>query len=157
ANITAGTLDIKAGRNFVLTSPESLFHAGGDPGGGTSPWHQVQTLAENYGTGVAANTTSANGNFSAAGQAAVAAGLAAGPVSNIIAANNVVIVANELNVNGVIQSGIADYNVNITAAQQAQINAAETARAQFLAGQFAAAQATVNAAGLKTDDYLYFR
>ena len=41
ANINAGTLQISAGRDFVLTAPESLFHVGGDPGGGTVPFDHV--------------------------------------------------------------------------------------------------------------------
>ena len=54
--------------------------------------------------------------------------LKTGSASNIIAANNVVIVAQDLNLDGTLQSGIQDYNVHITSAYQTAIDAANNAR-----------------------------
>jgi len=155
ANIDAGLLKITTGKNFVFTASDSLFNIGGDPGSGdssTSAWAAVQAAAE------AAKT-----NFSGTGNAALTAlvnqAIAAGSASNIIAANSVVVIAQELNVNGILQSGVPDYTVTVpvTATQAGgEIDFANQAHNLYLTNP-SAAQALVNAHGLQTDDFNLFR
>ncbi|MCA9197241.1 MAG: hypothetical protein KDA87_06870, partial [Planctomycetales bacterium] len=126
ANMNAGTLDISSGRDFVLTAADALFHTGGDPGSQQSAWNSLQSTMEAQGTLMQVlGLISFKSNEPDAGAATTAVNAA--PISNIIAANNVLIGAQQLNVNGIIQSGLKDLQVNITPAVQSQIDAAEFA------------------------------
>ena len=80
ADIRGKTLQISAGRDFVLNSEDAFFHVGGDP------------ATNNNGTSLTAP--------------------AAG--SGVVAGNNVVISAQYLNINGLIQSGVANWTASIT-------------------------------------------
>ncbi|MCG8449299.1 MAG: hypothetical protein MI725_06960, partial [Pirellulales bacterium] len=162
ANINASTLSLTAGRDFVLTAGQSLFHTGGDPGGASSPWAGIQTDAETAGESLAGsipgfeltfNNSSILGGVTTT---EVANALAASPQSNIIAANNVLISAQEINVNGIVQSGIADHNVTIAPTITSQITAAESAHSLHAAGYTSLAAITATVAGIQTDDYVYF-
>ncbi len=83
-DIRGKTLAITAGRDFVLNSENPFFHAGGDP-------------ATNY-------TTAADGKMTLT---APVAG------SGTVVGNNVVITAQYLNINGLIQSGVPVWTVTI--------------------------------------------
>lgn len=79
ADIRGKTLEISAGRDFVLNAEDAFFHVGGDP---------------------AANNSGSNLTPPAAG-------------SGVVAGNNVIISAQYLNINGLIQSGVANWTANI--------------------------------------------
>lgn len=83
-DIRGKTLAITAGRDFVLNSEDPFFHAGGDPATNTS--------------------TDANGKITLTGPAAG---------SGTVVGNNVVITAQYLNINGLIQSGVPVWTVTI--------------------------------------------
>ena len=167
SNILAGKLTITAGKDFVLTSTEALFHAGGSPASITGPWSDVQTKTETQG---AASGTNQKGSVSGGavtvhsgtGSALTGVGglvqtaLGKAQESNIVAANNIVIVAQTLNVNGILQSGIADHKATIDSSYASKITAAETARNQFLNGQVGAANNTAKAAGITPNEGFTF-
>lgn len=104
ADIRGKTLSISAGKDFVLNSEDAFFHVGGDPA-----TNNVVTQAT--------------------GQPAVVSltGPAAG--SGVVAANNVVINAQYLNINGLIQSGVAAWTATIAGndSLNAQISIGRTA------------------------------
>ena len=164
-NILSSKLSIEAGGNFVLTSTDSLFHDGGSPASPTGPWSGVQSATEAKGTtgGVATKGSvtggSGTGLLSSGATAiitAVQAALNAASESNIVAANNVVIVAQSLNLNGILQAGISDYKATIDTSYASKITSAETARTQYLNGQYGSAYATAAAAGITPDDGFTF-
>ena len=150
-----GTLNIKTGANFVLNAPSSQFNVGGDPAGANSPWDALASAAATN----QKNVTDANIGSVPNGQALLnAAENTTTAASNVIAANNIVISAQTLNINGVLQSGIADYNVTVTAAQESQISAADDARKAFLDGDLENAQSIADKAGLTPDaTFRYFQ
>mgnify|MGYP003629868906 CR=1 FL=1 len=79
SDIRGKTLEISAGRDFVLNAEDAFFHVGGDP---------------------ATNNNGSNLTAPAAG-------------SGVVAGNNVVISAQYLNINGLIQSGVANWTATI--------------------------------------------
>ncbi len=101
-NISAKTIDIKAGQDFVQGYVDGFFHVGGDPA--TSDyWKEISRNSEeevkhdrekNYGMFPNDDSLS-NGS--------------------VIAGNNVIISARYLNLNGLIQSGIPDKTIDIDA------------------------------------------
>jgi len=79
--------------------------------------------------------------------------------SNIIAANNVFISAQYLNVNGTIQSGMPERSVTISLSETARIDAAKTAYNYWRSGDRtlrALAQSIVKSNGLTTGDFKKF-
>ena len=175
ANIIAGELKITAGKDFVLTSNESLFNAGGNPAGQAGPWNlplgqvSVQSEAEAFGAAnggvgdpvhisVTGGTVTHSEGAPAGFASKVAAAVAAGTKGSIVAANNVIIVAQSINANGVLQSGISDYQVHIDSTYQNKIDAAEKARDQYLSGDVWGARFTALINGLEADEgYTFFK
>ena len=150
ASINASRLDILAKQDFVLNALGSTIHTGGDPSGGASRFATVASLAEgNFATTGTTQFSEQSVDqvggvsfyFPGVGWFPIVDGSGIPPttaqlnaaladtskVGNLIAGNIVQITASRLNVNGVIQSGIADQEVIITSAVQTQINAAEAA------------------------------
>ncbi|MBM4043507.1 MAG: hypothetical protein FJ279_00180, partial [Planctomycetes bacterium] len=99
-DLRALTIDIQAGNDFVLTD-EDFFHTGGDP--------RFQWAAE---------TADSEEHF---WEARIVEGMKDG--GSIVADNNLVITAQYLNVNGLLQSGRADRELVLPAALNAQIAA----------------------------------
>ncbi len=151
-DIDATKLSIQTQGNFVLDAPRSDFHIGGDPAGQNSNWGILQAEAENLGIGFGNNISVDLYTYSGSNPygffpnylESILFALSSVSASNIIAANNVTVIAQELDVNGTIQSGIADYNVQIGASQSAQVAAANTAYEQAAGGNTTAAQQTIN-------------
>lgn len=110
--ITADTVDVDAGGDFVQSYVERLYNIGGnanDPRG-LQMW------------GTQAATNMADTSLDAMQLAGVKAG-----TGSIIAGNNVFISARTLNINGTIQSGIADWSLTLDAAAKALIDDYEEA------------------------------
>ncbi|OQX64175.1 MAG: hypothetical protein B5M56_00340 [Desulfococcus sp. 4484_241] len=150
-NVNVGTLVLNAGKDFVQTYTDSLFNVGGNPG---TLWQGVADITQAAKTDRPSVTGDASGS---ALERAVYDALHTVPDSNIIAANNIYISAAYLNINGLIQSGMADRTVTIEAGEAAKITAAETAYAQYRSGDIDAADLTLSDAGLETTDYVYFK
>ena len=161
ANFDVGTLNVKTGANFVLNSPNGQFSVGGDPAGANSPWAALAAAAATYGLTLSTTGSISDANISTItnGQSLLtAAEETTISASNVIAANSVVISAQSININGVLQSGIADYDVTITAAQQSQIDAANQARTEYLNGDIGDAELTCLLNNLTPDpSFQYFQ
>ena len=102
ADINANTIDIKAGKDFVLSFIEGFRHLGGDP----ATLYRDIALASEAGKTDRILTTQRSGTGTS------------------IAGNNVFIAGRFLNINGTVQSGIADWSVEIqdTTALQTEID-----------------------------------
>ncbi|RCK41447.1 hypothetical protein TH25_23770, partial [Thalassospira profundimaris] len=103
AGMRGETVEISTGGDFVFDSPDTLLNIGPNPDAGFS------SLVNKYENGSA--TSGSENNVSQSG----------GDSSSTIAANNVFINADTININGVIQSGIADKEIVIN---QSDVDAA---------------------------------
>ncbi|OSQ38199.1 filamentous hemagglutinin N-terminal domain-containing protein, partial [Thalassospira sp. MCCC 1A01428] len=106
ASMRGETVEISTGGDFVFDSPETLLNIGAHPDAGFG------SLVNQYENG-SATSGSANNVSQAADDS-----------SSTIAANNVFINADTININGVIQSGIADKEITIN---QSDVDAAYAA------------------------------
>jgi len=158
-NINVGTLVIDAGGDFVQTYTECLFNVGGNPGTNWSNVTDITQADKIDRSGVNAVDHSLDtGPLTSLQQLeqAVYDALYGERDSNIIAANNVYISAQYLNINGILQSGIADRWVTVTADQASAVQGAELVYSQYRAGDVSAANATLTTYGLETTDWKYF-
>lgn len=109
-NIRANTINIKAGRDFVFSSPSAFYHTAGNPrdlwGGTRTPSGNSGGLANNYEDGGAFSGSSSE--------------VRTGNAQSTIAGNNIFISARYLNINGLLQSGLPDRTVTI--ADTARVN-----------------------------------
>ncbi|MBD2520363.1 choice-of-anchor D domain-containing protein, partial [Nostoc sp. FACHB-973] len=150
-NLEAKTIDINAGNNFFLNS-SGMFNTGGNPEAvfkdlikyteglqipSFTPEASIQLLgtAPNYGgyafthggdstsQNAAINTTIKN---STTDETLYQQGLA-NQTSQIVASNNIVINASQLNINGLVQSGISDYTLNLDSSLNSIISTFGTA------------------------------
>ncbi|WP_437340030.1 beta strand repeat-containing protein, partial [Thalassospira marina] len=108
ASMRGATVEISTGGDFVFDSPDTLLNIGAHPDAGFS------SLVSQYENG-SATSGSANNVSQAVDDS-----------SSTIAANNVFINADTININGVIQSGIADKQIVIN---QSDVDAAYSAGA----------------------------
>ncbi|RLB36288.1 MAG: hypothetical protein DRH20_10105, partial [Deltaproteobacteria bacterium] len=145
-NINAGTLVITAGGDFVLSYTDSLFHAGGNPG---TLWNSVAQVTEPIGSGLGTTYTYSTDGIEEGGndttiEQAVQSALLTPSESNIVAANNVFISAQYLNINGTIQSGLPDRWATVTTDVWDEIVAAGKAYNSYRAGDYAGAVARLS-------------
>ncbi len=94
-NIDANSIHIGTGKDFIFTNTSGFLNVGGDP---ATFWNSEETndinSYLNSGPGYGSDTAEKDGT------------------GNIIAGNDVYITANYLNINGLIQSGIPDWEIN---------------------------------------------
>jgi hypothetical protein len=124
--ISAASLTIKTGGNFVQAYTDTLDNVGGDPASNTSPWFTVSEYA-------AGNTSAAllaDGSASISSDGSEGAPGIAGfvynaenapPTSSIMSAADVYISAAYLNICGTIQSGQPTQMVTITSTDASEI------------------------------------
>ncbi|MFM7112411.1 MAG: beta strand repeat-containing protein, partial [Planctomycetota bacterium] len=120
-NLSAQTVEITAGRDFVLNS-DGFFSSGGDPKGQwAAEYKQVQAQFFNdpkkNNTNVDLNTASGVATWVRQNINTPKQG------GTILALNNIYIAAEYLNIDGTIQSGRPDNTLVIPASRQAEINA----------------------------------
>jgi hypothetical protein len=121
-SIAAGTINIQAGQDFVYNNADSWYNVGGDP---RSIWGGIRDSSGNAVAGVNGSTTadtyennykdyaisaSSTGTPSSS-SASVASGRDG--AGGAIAGNNIFISARYLNINGLIQSGVKDFELTI--------------------------------------------
>ena len=103
-NIRANTINIKAGRDFVFSSPSAFYHTAGNP---RDLWGGTRTPSG--GSGGLANNLEDGSTFSGSSTE-----VRTGTAQSTIAGNNIFISARYLNINGLLQSGLPDRNVEIS-------------------------------------------
>lgn len=104
--IVANTINITTGKNFVQSFVPGFFNVGGDP---RSIWDGEADVGENANT---ANPGSIGSRSSNAGLVGT---------GSIVAGNNVFISARYLNLNGLVQAGIPDWNLTLHASLDSTI------------------------------------
>lgn len=138
ANISAETVDIATGGDFIKSYTPGFTHQGGDPVAqlGSVPGNAQQAAINQYeglGGDYQANdaSNSLNGDYADGGLPLDCTQMVC---SSTIAGNNVYISGEKLNINGLIQAGIPErmqlIDSALIASKQAEINAA---RAKYLA------------------------
>jgi len=131
ANISAETVDIATGGDFIKTYTPGFTHQGGDP---IAQLGSVPGSRETTAMGLTGNdaTDSASGDYVNSSLPGDCLTVSCG---STIAGNNVYISAEKLNINGLIQAGLPERDVVIT---QALVNSKASdiaqARAKYLAG-----------------------
>jgi filamentous hemagglutinin family protein len=103
-NIRANTINIKAGRDFVFSSPSAFYHTAGNP---RDLWGGTRTPSG--GSGGLANNLEDGSTFSGSSTE-----VRTGTAQSTIAGNNIFISARYLNINGLLQSGLPDRAVEIS-------------------------------------------
>jgi filamentous hemagglutinin family protein len=110
-NIRANTINIKAGRDFVFSSPSAFYHTAGNPrdlwGGTRTPGGGSGGLANDYEDGKILSGSSEEQRT--------------GNAQSTIAGNNIFISARYLNINGLLQSGLPDRTVAIDGAARVNL------------------------------------
>ena len=121
-SIAAGTIHITAGKDFVYNSPNSWYNVGGDP---RSIWGGLRDSDGNAVPGVNDDKTADNyeDNYEEYALDASTSGTPESRENSVavgrngsgsaIAGNNIFISARYLNINGLIQSGIQDFEITI--------------------------------------------
>ncbi|MDY0056584.1 MAG: leukotoxin LktA family filamentous adhesin [Methyloversatilis sp.] len=110
-NIRANTINIKAGRDFVFSSPSAFYHTAGNP---RDLWGGTRTPSG--GSGGLANNFEDGGTFSGS-----SSDIRTGNAQSTIAGNNIFISARYLNINGLLQSGLPDRTVTIDGAARVNL------------------------------------
>ncbi|MFN5330701.1 MAG: beta strand repeat-containing protein, partial [Planctomycetota bacterium] len=119
-NLSAKTIEIKAGRDFVLNS-DGFFSSGGDPKGQWAA--EYKAMQSRFFNAPAKNATNIDLSNAANAPAFVTATYMTPKTGGtILAGNNAYINAQYLNINGTIQSGRDENNVIIDASQQTRID-----------------------------------
>ena len=127
-NIDAETVDIATGGDFIKTYTPGFTHQGGNP---ISQLGSLPDDRENAAMGLNGSdaTDSANGDYSTS---TLTRNCSSGVCSSTIAGNNVYISGEKLNINGLIQAGVADRRIVIDNTLVAAQNAAiAQARAKY--------------------------
>ncbi|MDX2287994.1 MAG: leukotoxin LktA family filamentous adhesin [Hyphomicrobiaceae bacterium] len=122
-DIRSKTVSLSAGKDFTKSFTYGFFHVGGTPRGqfsGLATANETQTYAPTA-TLETDQSSLAGYNFNTG--------------SSIVAAGDVYISAERVNINGLIQSGIAKQYVTLTSAHKLKVDAIEEAYAYYQANQ----------------------
>lgn len=115
-SFTAGKINISAGRDFIYNTPDKLYNSAGNPRG---QWASDADRTE----------SERNGHTSGGSPGSLSSGIRAG--------GDIFISARYLNINGLIQSGVSDWNAKLraedTVGSQTVAQRIDQIRAQWLA------------------------
>ena len=161
-SISAKSVSITAGGNYIQNYSNALTSVGGVPGS-SSGWQAVFALAQ--ADAVNSLPKGAAGTYSTSGSAsdlssAVSDAMSLNvnpPSQSIVAGENVYIAAQYLNINGIVQSGQPDQKVTIETSVQSQINEANAVYKLLQQGNTTAAQNLVSSDKLTTTDLTSFK
>ena len=171
ANIDVGTVTVNSGDSFIQSYTPGIDSIAGDP---STLWSNVTSLTEAAGASLSPLPYPVTANPSGTAiEQAVATALATPAGSNIMAANDVFVSAEYLNIDGTIQSGEPDLQVTIDNTVQTlsnpdipedtyyesmdgAISDAAFAYQEYESGDFSDAQNIVSGDGLFTNDFKEF-
>lgn len=128
SNITAQTVDIATQGDFIKTFTLGFTHTAGDPAGNQTILNADQTATNHFNSRHPTDPNPADAGETITDHVSMSVAPSAG--GSTIAGNNVFISGQKLNINGTIQSGIADFTVNIDAAA---VSAAKTGNGAWVA------------------------